>query len=37
MNELMPCFESEEYKTRFKPLLNSMQSEFVKLCPKPIG
>ena len=37
MNELMPCFETEDYKARFKPLLNSMQSEFVNLCPKPIS
>lgn len=27
----------EDYKARFKPLLNSMRSEFVKLCPKLIG
>lgn len=28
---------SEDYKARFKPLLNSICSECVKLCPKPIG
>lgn len=27
----------EDYKKRFKPLLNTMRSEFVKLCPKPIN
>lgn len=27
----------EDYKTKFKPLLNNMRSEFVKLCPKPIN
>lgn len=27
----------EDYKKRFKPLLNTMRSDFVKLCPKPIN
>lgn len=27
----------EYYKVRFKPLLNNMCSEFVKLCLKPIS
>lgn len=26
----------EEYKDKYKPLLNTMRTEFVKLCPKPI-
>lgn len=26
----------EDYKSKYKPLLNKMRSEFVKLCPKPI-
>lgn len=26
----------EEYKIKYKPIINKMRSEFVKLCPKPI-
>lgn len=26
----------DEYKTKFKPILNSLRSKLVKLCPKPI-
>lgn len=27
----------EDYKDRFKPLINKKRSEFVKLCPKPVN
>lgn len=36
-NDIVPSHKWEDYKAMYQPQLNTLKSEFVKLCPKPIN